>query len=124
MIISTCASRSPAFKMQAVSWLVMAGSGPWLYGGIQPSAIAQGGFPIVTVFASKVSAFSLLAHYCAATLSRYTKNSQTKLQNALIVITAPRSSSRLAAPTGFTLLLGKNPVWDLRSGTYSWSKIN
>src|SRR4051812_10052455 len=41
MVISTCASASPALRMHAVSWLSISGSGPWLYSGIQPSAIAQ-----------------------------------------------------------------------------------
>ena len=35
------ASVSPAFKIQAVSWLVNAGSGPLLPSGMYPSAITQ-----------------------------------------------------------------------------------
>ena len=37
----TWAGVSPVLSKHAVSWLSMAGSGPLLVGGIQPSAMAQ-----------------------------------------------------------------------------------
>src|SRR5262249_17972534 len=45
----TCASLSPVFNMQTVSWLVMSGAGPLLSPGMKPSAIAQCFRPIALI---------------------------------------------------------------------------
>ena len=49
MVTRTCASRSPALRKHATSWLVIAGAGPVLFPGMYPSAIAQVFRPIALI---------------------------------------------------------------------------